>query len=197
MGDEEKDNGKTTAEEGAAGEGVRKFSFPGVPPAVERPSITTEEMYGIARVFGHKAFTSDEIAPKLKGAGMVLKMEYFDPENWGDVEPQVTVDTTKYPAQVHLGPCEIAPVVTLRMHAHIAHLFWMQKLNLVSAFVRGLMRARGPIPQILRLLPIIKPSYPYYREALRELGLFKLINYPDPEEPEGGSQAAAEPEIKT
>jgi hypothetical protein len=163
---------------GAPAEQHKKTGWPGVMPASERPSITVEGMYDIARLFGHKVFTDEQIAGRLRGSQMILRMEYFDPENWGDVEPVVTIDVTKTPIEVIIGECDLTPVIVLRMHAHVAHMFWMRKLNMVTALVRRQIVARGPIPQLLRFLPTIKPSFPIYRETLAELGLVELLKFP-------------------
>ena len=178
-------DGHASPPESVDGEGKgKKFSFTGVPPAWKRPKITCDEMYQLARTFGRKAFMNDQIVSKLRGTGMIMRMEYFDPENWGEEEPQITIDITKDPVELHTGPCDTAPVLTLRMHAHIAHMFWMRKLNLMTAFLRGQMTARGPMSMTLRLLPMIKPSFPLYRESLAELGFDQLLNYPDKDTPD-------------
>jgi hypothetical protein len=66
----------------------------------------------------------------------------------------------------------------MRMHADTAHRFWMQKLNLMVAITKGDITVKGPIPKVMKLLPLIKPSYPLYRETLKELGFTELLNYP-------------------
>jgi len=66
----------------------------------------------------------------------------------------------------------------MSMEAFTAHLFWMQKLNLMSAITRGLIKAKGPIPKAMKLLPVLKPFYANYRETLAELGRQDLLNFP-------------------
>jgi len=43
-------------------------------------------------------------------------------------------------------------------------------VNLVQALSKGEMKAKGPIPAILKLLPAIKPAYTLYPQHLREIG---------------------------
>jgi hypothetical protein len=48
----------------------------------------------------------------------------------------------------------------------VAHRFWLGNVNLVIALARREMVAKGPIPKILKLLPIIKPAYVLYPQYL-------------------------------
>jgi hypothetical protein len=129
-------------------------------------------------MFSDRIFHNPAIAAKLKTAGLILRMEYYDPENWGETEPEVTILFDKDPIELYAGPCDIQPTVVLRMHSDIAHRFWTQKINMMVALVRRQMIARGPISQVTRLLPILKPSYPIYKEVLRDLGMNELLAYP-------------------
>ena len=177
---------ETQAEE-TAEKGKKSHNLAGVPPAAERPLVTVEQMLKVAGSFADKVFNLPAVAPKLKTSGMILKMEYYDPENWGDIEPEVTIDCTKDPIVITLGPCDIEPKATLRMHADIAHRFWMQRISMMVALARRQMVLKGPMAAVMRLLPIIKPSYPSYRETLKELEMFELLAYP------AGKETAEEP----
>ncbi|MEW6200907.1 MAG: hypothetical protein AB1546_02965 [bacterium] len=143
----------------------------------DRPSITPEQMYQIGRRFAEKLFSDPAVAPKLLESKMVINFKYYD-ERWGDEEPEVTVDCSGEEMKLFTGPCEIAPVVTMRMHGDTAHRFWKQKVNMMAAITRGEISARGPVPKVMRLLPIIKPGYEYYKQTLEELGFTELLNYP-------------------
>ncbi|MFA6451575.1 MAG: hypothetical protein WCX65_19035 [bacterium] len=192
MSDEEKIAG-AGAEASDPGEAKEKkvYNLSGVPPAAERPGVSIEQMYSICTTFSEKIFNNPAVGPKLKTAGMVLRMEYYDPENWGEVEPEVTIEFGKDPIEMHTGPCDIEPKAVLRMHSDIAHRFWMQRISMMVALARRQMVAKGPISQVMRLLPIIKPSYPLYKDTLKELGLLELLAYPA--EKAAGEEAAEEP----
>lgn len=151
-----------------------------IPPASQRPLITVNGIYTVAAVFSNKVFTNPEIAQSFIKSGMSLRMEYYDPENWGDVTPTITIDLSRGRMDLFFGECNVKPKVTLIMHGDTAHKFWMQKINIMAAIISGQIRPRGPLPQLLRLLPIIKKSYIYYRETLLDLGLIDLLNYPEP-----------------
>lgn len=151
---------------------------------IERPYISPEQMYEIGRKFGEKVFSDSRIVPKIKNSGMIITFKYCD-EKWPNVYPEVTVDTTQEPIKLYTGPCEVKPTVVMKMHADTAHRFWMQKLNLMIAITKGLIKVKGPIPQIMRLLPTIKPSYELYKEVLKEMGHIELLNYPKDKKEKG------------
>ena len=147
----------------------------------DRPSITPEQMYQIGSRFAEKLFSDPAVAPKLLESKMIINFKYYD-ERWGDEEPEVTVDCSGAEMKLYTGRCEIAPVVTMRMHGDTAHRFWKQRVNMMAALTRGEISARGPVPKVMRLLPIIKPGYEYYKQTLEELGFTELLNYPPEKE---------------
>jgi len=53
------------------------------------------------------------------------------------------------------------------MNADVAHKFWLGEINLVMAVARRQMVVKGPIPRILKLLPVIRPAYSMYKEYLK------------------------------
>ena len=80
--------------------------------------------------------------------------------------------------EIITGSCDKKPNVEMSMEAYIAHLFWMQKLQLMSAITRGQMKVKGPIPKLMRLLPLMKPFYANYRLTLEDLGRDDLLAWP-------------------
>ena len=57
-------------------------------------------------------------------------------------------------------------VTTVDFKNYVQYMF-----NLVIALARREMVAKGPIPKILKLLPVIKPAYELYPKYLSEKGL--------------------------
>jgi hypothetical protein len=126
------------------------------------------EVYACIGGMMEKACTDGEMGPKIQASGLVIRFEYTDPES------QITIDT-KNPGEgryfrVLLGPNELEPTVAMSMTADVAHQFWLGKVNLTAALTRGQMKAKGPIQDILKLLPAIKPAYTLYPLHLQETG---------------------------
>jgi len=80
------------------------------------------------------------------------------------------------PGQVDLGPTELVAEVVMTMDADTAHNFWLGKVNVTVALARGQMKAKGPVAKILKLLPVTKPVFPYYKALLTEAGREDLIH---------------------
>lgn len=144
----------------------------------DRPRVSAETLYKVGERFAQNAFADPVLSARARAANVVLRFIYYD-ERWGEVEPRITVDCRQEPVKVHIGHSGLAADVVLKMHADIAHRFWMQKLNLVMAIIRGQLILKGQLQTIIRLLSIIKGCYPIYRETLHELGMMELLKYPE------------------
>ncbi len=64
----------------------------------------------------------------------------------------------------------------MEMNSDVAHRFWLGKVNLMVALTKGDIKAKGPIPKIMKLLPIIRDAYAIYKDFLKEEGLEELVN---------------------
>ena len=117
------------------------------------------------------------IGPRVQASGLVIRFTYTHPDAF------VVIDCRKQPIDLlwekepTLSPEERSKIfVDMSMETDTAHLFWLGKVNLVAAITRGQIKAKGPIPSIMRLLPIIKPAFTLYPEILRAKGLANLIS---------------------
>ena len=105
-----------------------------------------------------------KVAQVIAKSGLIIRFKYSEPDS------EITIDATKEPIEVFYGPCSLKPMVDMSMSADTAHQFWLGKLNLVSALTRGNIVAKGPIPSIMKLLPIISPAFKIYPEVLKAKG---------------------------
>jgi hypothetical protein len=123
----------------------------------------------IGRLFQELA-VDPELAPKFKRANTTVQYQMSDPKS------QITVDLRPdRDIQVDLGPSELEPEVVMTLAADTAHGFWLGKVNITSALARGDIKARGPVAKVLRLVPLVKPSFPRYEQILREAGRTDLL----------------------
>jgi len=107
----------------------------------------------------------EELGPKLRKADTIVQYQYRNPES------QITVkmlDGEK--SQVDLGETEMEPEVVMTMEADTAHRFWLGKVNVTVALARGQMKAKGPVAKILKLVPLVKPVFPRYKQMLDDAG---------------------------
>lgn len=67
---------------------------------------------------------------------------------------------------VDCGDTGAKPEVVLSMDAETAHRFWAGELPLHVALSRGLIRAKGPVATILRIVPVVGPARELYAARL-------------------------------
>ncbi len=112
----------------------------------------------------------DELGPQLKRADTTVEFRYHDPEaviTFRLVEGEEV--------QVDLGESELEPEIVMTADADVAHLFWLGRVNVTVALARGQMKATGPVAKILKLVPLVKPVFPRYRELLEREGRSDLL----------------------
>ena len=124
----------------------------------------------VGRLFQELA-VDPELAPKFQKANTIVQYRLHDPEAMITIElcPQREI-------QVDLGPSELDPEVVMTLAADTAHRFWIGKVNLTAALARGDIKAKGPVAKILRLVPLVKPTFARYEQLLREGGREDLID---------------------
>ncbi|MCF7550737.1 SCP2 sterol-binding domain-containing protein [Pseudonocardia sp. WMMC193] len=114
------------------------------------------------------ATKQEGLSDKLADSGVVLRIHYTDPD------ATITVDM---PAKtVVTGPgSDAEPNVELFMTADTGNKFWLGKVNLSVAMARGTVRAKGPVPKLLKLIPTAKELFPEYEKMLKEAGRDDLV----------------------
>lgn len=112
----------------------------------------------------------DELRPKFQKANTIVQYQYRNPES------QITVKMLEgEDGQVDFGDTNLDPEVVMTMEADTAHKFWLGKVNVTVALARGQMKAKGPVAKILKLVPLVKPVFPRYRQMLEEAGRTDLV----------------------
>ncbi len=129
---------------------------------------STDEVHQfIGRIF-EEAVKDQSIGPKMAASGVVLKLDYSDPS------AIIIVDMPN--RQVHLGQPEgISPNVVMMMKADVGHRFWLGKVSIPLALAKGDIRAKGPMPKILKLVPLANELFPRYRGMVEEAGRSDLL----------------------
>jgi hypothetical protein len=123
----------------------------------------------IGRLFQELA-QDQQLAPAFKRADTTVRWLISDPE------AQITVDLRPgAPIQVDLGPSKLDPEVEMSQTADTAHAFWLGRVNVTAALASGEIVARGPVAKVLRLVPLVEPSFPRYEQILRDAGRAELL----------------------
>jgi len=111
-----------------------------------------------------------ELSPKFRKADTIVQYQYRNPES------QITVRMKENEeSKVDLGPTDMEPEVVMTMEADTAHKFWLGNVNVTMALAKGQMKAKGPVAKILKLVPLVKPVFPKYREMLEQANRDDLL----------------------
>lgn len=124
----------------------------------------TENLYRVLGGFFDVLGRDPEVGKKLLDSKLKIQFNYKEPE------AVIAVDLSQGAVTVLCGPTDFKPDVEMSMKADTAHKFWQGNVNLVVALARREITAKGPIPKILKLLPIIKPAYQMYGPYLKDIG---------------------------
>jgi len=129
----------------------------------------TGQFYNILVPFFNKLKDDPEIGPKVFASNLIIKFIYHNPE--------AVIFIHSPNKEVIQGDREdVKPDVKMEMNSDVAHRFWLGKVNLMVALTKGDIKAKGPIPKIMKLLPIIRDSYAIYKDYLKEEGFEDLVN---------------------
>jgi hypothetical protein len=67
------------------------------------------------------------------------------------------------------------PVVEMKMKAKVANRYFQGKENIPIAVATGRIKTKGNLPKALKLIPMVKPIYPKYRQMLEDEGYEHLL----------------------
>jgi hypothetical protein len=99
------------------------------------------------------------LATQLQRANTIVQYRYSDPEATitvdvrRDVEPRVVLGT---------GGLDVEPEIVLSMAADTGHRCFLGAVNVTVAIARREISADGPVAKLLKLVPLLRPSFPRY-----------------------------------
>ena len=128
------------------------------------------EVYQYTGGIFEEALADPVIGEKFADSGVILKVVHTEPDSVFTVD--MPSKKVLYGDDARNGP---KPVVEMRMKADVGHRFWLGKVNISLALAKGEMRAKGPVPKILKLVPLAKGLFPKYREMLEKSGRTDLL----------------------
>jgi SCP-2 sterol transfer family len=129
----------------------------------------TEVYTYIGGIF-EEALADPEVGQKFAASGVILRVNYSDPDSILTVD--MPAKKVFYGEDARTGP---KPVVEMSMKADTAHRFWLGNVNITAAMAKGQVKAKGPIPKILKLVPLTKILFPRYRDSLVRSGRSDLV----------------------
>lgn len=125
---------------------------------------SSDELKKILGGFFAELVEVESIKVSLLKSAMVIRFVYEQPEL------SITIDGREGEIRFLYNAAVPVPDVEMRMKADVAHMFWLGKVNLPMAIARRQIIAKGQIPKVLKLLPVVKPAYKLYPEYLKRNG---------------------------
>ena len=133
-----------------------------------------DDVYANLGLFLRQLAVDPEMTPALERADTTFQLRMRNP----DSVLTVRLPQGEQPPQVDAGDTTLRPEVVLQLDADTAHRFWLAKVNVAVALANGDIRARGPAAKILKLVPLVKPGFPRYRQQLEAAGREDLLQGP-------------------
>lgn len=113
-----------------------------------------------------KLLDDEAFAPKYLQTGIIIKYNITDPNHTLWITPG---DGQK--GEVIWGDLDAKPTVEMTLSGDTCHKFWLKQISMPIALAKGLIKAKGPMPKVLKLLPLLKPAYETYPDWARSHGL--------------------------
>ena len=122
----------------------------------------TEKMYEVLGTLFETLMKDEAVRKKYVDSNIIIKFTINDPEGfiWLTNEPRVIC-----------GPAELKPTIEMWLSGDSCHKFWLKQLTLPIALAKGHIKAKGPMPKVLKLLPLLKPAYEAYPSIAKDHGI--------------------------
>lgn len=124
----------------------------------------TEKMYTVLGSLFNTLVTNPTVGPKFVEANIIIKFNIDNPTG----ELWLTPDNN---GSVVCGPSSHTPTIEMTLSGDTCHRFWLQEVAMPVALAKGLIKAKGPLPKVLKLLPLLKPAFEAYPAIAKQHGL--------------------------
>ncbi len=106
------------------------------------------------------------VGPNFTKANVVMKYNITDPDATLWLFPGKGSDEA-----VVWGSTDAKADVEMTLSGDTCHKFWLKHISMPVALAKGLIKTKGPLPKVLKLLPLLKPAYEMYPEHAKAHGL--------------------------
>jgi len=111
----------------------------------------------------HHLIEKTDFGPQMREAGLSVLYITKDP----DVYMYVDGNGVVFGEEARTKDA----VITMSMSGDTVHKFWLKKLNVTKALALRQIKAKGPVPKMLKLLPLLKPGHALYEEACKKYNI--------------------------
>ncbi|MFP4477006.1 MAG: SCP2 sterol-binding domain-containing protein [Desulfatibacillaceae bacterium] len=125
---------------------------------------STDKMYEVLGGLFRELMKDEKIYRTAMDTGISICFNITEPKG------QLWLDPSDE-RRVICGSHDIRPTITMNLSGDSCHDFWLKKLSLPMAIAKGKIKAKGPMPKVLKMLPMLKPAHEMYPEIARSHGL--------------------------
>ena len=136
-----------------------------------------QQVYALLGGMFQDMLADESAGPRLRAIGGTVQWQMRRPS------AQITVRAGGDEGEpgVDFGDTKVKPDVVLTLDAETAHRFWAGELPMHVALSQGLIRAKGPVATILKVVPAVGPAREFY--AARLAGGGSVVEAPADEAP--------------
>jgi hypothetical protein len=134
-----------------------------------------DHLYEIYGYFLDQVLRDDKMGPKMAKSGIIIKFIYTDPDGEITIDLKNRPKSEDYYGTVYLGPTDLKEDVWSKQSADHSHRFWHGFENPIAAVTRGKVKQGGKITAMLKLLPVVKPTFKRFPVVLKEMGYEDMI----------------------
>lgn len=134
-----------------------------------------DHLYEIYSYFLDKVLQDDKIGPKMSKSGIIIKFIYTDPDCEITIDLKNKPEKEGYYGTFFIGPCELQEDVWSKQSADHSHRFWHGLENPIASVTRGKVKQGGKITAMLKLLPVVRPTFTQFPIILEEMGYSDMI----------------------
>ncbi len=122
----------------------------------------TQKMYQVLGELFNNLLNDPTAGPKFRDSKIIIKFTIDAPSGaiWLTPDQGVTC-----------GDLSLAPSIEMILDGDTCHKFWLKEISMTVALAKGLIKAKGSLPKVLKLLPLLKPAYAAYPEIAKRYGL--------------------------
>jgi hypothetical protein len=124
----------------------------------------TEKMYEVLGELFNALLGDTTAREKFLESDIIIKFDIHDPAG------QIWI-SNEDGGKVICGSTQLKPTIEMTLSGDSCHKFWLQELTMPVALAKGLIKAKGPMPKVIKLLPLLKPAYVAYPEIAKKHGL--------------------------
>ncbi len=124
---------------------------------------STEKMYEVLGELFETLLAHETVGKKFQEQKVTIRFIMSEPkgEIWLLPEGKVVCGV----------PDGVKEDISMTLSGDTAHKFWLKQITMPVALAKGLIKAKGPLPKVLKLLPLLNPAYEAYPDIAKKHGL--------------------------